>query len=108
MFTGKPFPVRNCTLFNQTSSSVEVACSAGFDGGLPQHFLLELTASNGGPVRLNQTSEQPFFFLSDLEPGITFRLAVYAVNAKGRSTPTFLEELMFKDAEKQTCKYDFN
>jgi hypothetical protein len=87
---------------------VEVACSAGFDGGLPQHFLLELTASNGGPVRLNQTSDLPFFFLSDLEPGITFRLAVYAVNAKGRSTATFLEELLFKDAEKQTGELNLN
>lgn len=39
---GKPHPPRNCTLWNQTAESVEVSCVAGFDGGLPQHFLLEV------------------------------------------------------------------
>ncbi|KAF4525670.1 hypothetical protein B566_EDAN010659, partial [Ephemera danica] len=85
---GKPFPVRNCTLFNHTSSSVEVACTAGFDGGLPQHFTLELEAQGlAHSPRLNVTADLPLFLLSDLEPGITFRIAVYAVNAKGRSAP---------------------
>lgn len=91
---GKPFPVRNCTFFNQTSSSVEVACTAGFDGGLPQHFALELVAVGGG-LRFNITSEQPFFVLADLEPGVTFQLAVYAINAKGRSQPAVLDEITF-------------
>ncbi|XP_065338452.1 nephrin-like isoform X2 [Cloeon dipterum] len=98
---GKPFPVRNCTFFNQTSSSVEVACTAGFDGGLPQHFALELVAVGGG-LRYNITSEQPFFVLADLEPGITFQLSVYAVNAKGRSQPTVLDEISFRDSDRHT------
>ncbi|XP_059476951.1 nephrin-like isoform X2 [Neocloeon triangulifer] len=98
---GKPFPVRNCTFFNQTTSSVEVACTAGFDGGLPQHFALELVAVGGG-LRYNITSDQPFFVLADLDPGVTFQLAVYAVNAKGRSQPTVLDEITFRDSDRHT------
>lgn len=43
---GKPHAPRNCTLWNQTSESVEVSCVAGFDGGLPQKFLLEVYSSD--------------------------------------------------------------
>ncbi|KAI8428394.1 hypothetical protein MSG28_002578 [Choristoneura fumiferana] len=39
---GKPHAPRNCSLWNQTAESVEVACLAGFDGGLPQTFLLQV------------------------------------------------------------------
>ena len=33
---GKPDPVHNCTVRNQTFSSLHVTCGKGFDGGLPQ------------------------------------------------------------------------
>lgn len=49
--TGKPHPPRNCTLWNQTADSVEVSCVAGFDGGLPQHFLLEVYSADGSRPR---------------------------------------------------------
>lgn len=102
-FSGKPFPVKNCTLSNQTSSSVEVFCLPGFDGGLPQHFLLELYSSNSAVPRFNITSyTEPYFFLDNLEPDVTFRIAVFAVNSKGRSHGVVLEEVTFRDAEKQT------
>jgi hypothetical protein len=105
-FAGKPFPVRNCTLSNQTSSSVEVSCQPGFDGGLPQYFLLELYSSDSGVPRYNLTSsDHPTFFLSNLEPDVTFRIAVFAVNSKGRSPGIVLEEVTFRDAEKRTGKW---
>ncbi|KAG5885941.1 hypothetical protein JTB14_027750 [Gonioctena quinquepunctata] len=100
---GKPFPVKNCTLTNQTSSSVEVFCLAGFDGGLPQHFLLELYTSNSAIPRFNMTSyTEPYFFLDNLEPDVTFRIAVFSINSKGRSHGVVLEEVTFRDAEKRT------
>ncbi|KAJ9597409.1 hypothetical protein L9F63_011730, partial [Diploptera punctata] len=100
---GKPFPVRNCTLSNQTSNSVEVSCQPGFDGGLPQYFLLELYSADSGVPRYNLTSsEHPTFFLANLEPDVTFRIAVFAVNSKGRSAGIVLEEVTFRDAEKRT------
>ncbi len=33
---GKPDPVHNCTVRNQTYNALFVACGRGFDGGLPQ------------------------------------------------------------------------
>nr|XP_023023742.1 nephrin-like [Leptinotarsa decemlineata] len=100
---GKPFPVKNCTLTNQTSSSVEVFCLPGFDGGLPQHFLLELYSTNSAIPRFNMTSfTEPYFFLDNLEPDVTFRIVVFSVNSKGRSHGVILEEVTFRDAEKRT------
>ncbi|XP_046401599.1 neural cell adhesion molecule 1-B-like [Ischnura elegans] len=163
---GKPFPVRNCTLFNQTSTSVEVSCIPGFDGGLPQRFLLELysqaegldeiipgvvvplhpaapdpddpdsdagaasfsTAAasateqhhdasrhpqpqprqpkpedgSGRPL-MSITADRPSFTLSDLEPDVSFRVAVFAVNSKGRSQAVVLDEVTFRDPEKRTA-----
>ncbi|XP_046402155.1 uncharacterized protein LOC124168089 [Ischnura elegans] len=165
---GKPFPVRNCTLFNQTSTSVEVSCIPGFDGGLPQRFLLELysqaegldeiipgvvvplhpaapdpdnpdsdvgaasfsTAAasateqhhdasrhpqpqprqpkpedgSGRPL-MSITADRPSFTLSDLEPDVSFRVAVFAVNSKGRSQAVVLDEVTFRDPEKRTASY---
>lgn len=95
--------MKNCSLSNQTSNSVEVACLAGFDGGLPQYFLLELYSTGSVNPRYNMTSQiEPYFFLDNLEPDITFRIVVFSVNAKGRSPGVVLEEVTFKDAEKRT------
>lgn len=38
----RPFGLQNCSVTNQTSDSMQVDCVEGFDGGLPQGFLLEL------------------------------------------------------------------
>lgn len=40
--TGRPFALQNCSVSNQSSDSLQVECEPGFDGGLPQQFLLEL------------------------------------------------------------------
>lgn len=40
--TGRPFALQNCSVSNQSSDSLQVECVEGFDGGLPQGFLLEL------------------------------------------------------------------
>ncbi|CAG9760494.1 unnamed protein product [Ceutorhynchus assimilis] len=95
---GKPFPVKNCTLTNQTSNSVEVYCQPGFDGGLPQHFLLELHTVNSLVPQYNVTSySEPYFFLEHLETDVTFKIMVFAVNSKGRSVAVILEEITLKE-----------
>lgn len=82
---------------------MEVTCLAGFDGGLPQHFLLELYSASSALPRYNMTSvNEPYFLLDNLEPDITFKIVVFAVNAKGRSHGVVLEEVTFRDAEKRT------
>lgn len=77
----------------------------GFDGGLPQHFLIELYTENSVTPRHNMTSyPEPYFVLDNLEPDVTFRITVFAVNPKGRSVGVVLEEVTFRDAEKRTGK----
>lgn len=48
---GLPAAVKNCTYSNQTQISVEIHCIAGYDGGLPQYFVLELVSVRTGRVR---------------------------------------------------------
>lgn len=81
---------------------------AGFDGGLPQQFVLELYTANSAVPRYNITSSyEPYFYLDNLEPDVTFRIVVFAVNAKGRSQGVVLEEVTFRDAEKRTGQINF-
>lgn len=88
---------------NATNGGIEVVCSAGEDGGLPQSFVLEVsdisisfeppsvtTLSDQGERTLplyRVLGEAPVFRLHSLQPGRDYQLIVYAVNAKGRSDP---------------------
>ncbi|XP_023245527.1 synaptogenesis protein syg-2 [Copidosoma floridanum] len=107
---GKPFPVRNCSLANQTYTSVEVRCIAGYDGGLPQEFVLEVYHGDLDSLAslrslYNVTAkEEPFFELSGLKASVDAgtHVVVYAINAKGRSQPIVLSEVTFRDAERRT------
>lgn len=112
LVSGKPFPVRNCTLANQTYTSVEVKCVAGYDGGLPQKFILEVYhgdvdfLSSSQPLYNVSNADEPSFSLAGLEASVEagVHVAVYAVNAKGRSQPVILSEVTYRDAEKRTGK----
>lgn len=112
LVSGKPFPVRNCTLANQTYTSVEVKCVAGYDGGLPQKFILEVYhgdvdfLSSSQPLYNVSNVDEPNFSLAGLEASVEagVHVAVYAVNAKGRSQPVILSEVTYRDAEKRTGK----
>ncbi|XP_066996911.2 uncharacterized protein [Anabrus simplex] len=108
----RPGTLRNCTLHaatNQSSDALDVECVAGYDGGLPQTFHLEAYESRTMRLRLNVTSvhpDVPFFRLelADLLPAHTptLHIVLYAVNQKGRSEVTVLEDIALKDAEKRT------
>uniref|UniRef100_A0A2A4JNM7 Ig-like domain-containing protein n=1 Tax=Heliothis virescens TaxID=7102 RepID=A0A2A4JNM7_HELVI len=98
---GKPHAPRNCTLWNQTADSVEVSCVAGFDGGLPQRFLLEVYSDSAVP-RVNLSSEEPSWTVRGLEWDVRFRLVALAYNSKGRSPPARLDDVLFRDPEKRT------
>ncbi|KAL3285807.1 hypothetical protein HHI36_000329 [Cryptolaemus montrouzieri] len=110
----KPGPPTNCTLrapVNRSSEILDVECRPGYDGGLPQSFLLEAFDANNMKLRLNLTSssqEFPLFRLdlSDLPPWDgsppALRLVIYAQNAKGKGEKVVLEDIMLNDAEKRT------
>ncbi|CAH1393936.1 unnamed protein product [Nezara viridula] len=97
---GKPYPVRNCTIGNETSNSLVVTCQAGSDGGLPQYFFLEVYV--GEFKRINLTaSELPYFQISELQPEISYTFLIYSVNSKGRSSPTSIGDVVLKDFDKR-------
>jgi len=95
---------------------VEVKCVPGYDGGLPQRFVLEvyhgdvdfLTSSQ--PLYNVSNLDEPTFALAGLEASVEagVHVAVYAVNAKGRSQPVTLSEVTYRDAEKRTGEYDID
>ena len=91
-------------------------CIPGSDGGLPQHFLLEVRSpfrdteplqtrqilqtpqsdqASGGeaPPIYQERNPQPVFQLHDLMPGIDYTVSVYAENKQGRSEPILLENI---------------
>lgn len=95
---------------------MEVECRAGYDGGLPQRFILEAYDPFTMRLRLNLSSsnaDYPLFRveLGELLPlggdGIppTLRIVVFAQNAKGKSEKFVLEDITLNDAEKRTGEY---
>lgn len=55
-------------------------------------------------LRLNATTQKtpPMFYAEGLEPGISYRILLYAINAKGRSDPTVIDAITFKGVAKYT------
>ncbi|XP_055600251.1 nephrin-like [Uranotaenia lowii] len=89
-----PSPVSNCTLYNRTQQFAEIQCAPGYDGGLPQMFMLELVSKRTGTRRFNFSNKhEPYFMLEQLQKLATMMTqennslscVVYAVNQKGAS-----------------------
>lgn len=86
----------------------------GYDGGLPQKFVLEVYhgdidyLASSQPLYNVSNPDEPAFALAGLEASVEagVHVAVYAVNAKGRSQPVILSEVTYRDAEKRTGKYE--
>nr|XP_027225534.1 uncharacterized protein LOC113817663 [Penaeus vannamei] len=81
---------------------IEVECTAGFDGGLPQTFFMEVYDSSTSALHRNLSSSEPVFVLTSLRPGLAFLMVTYAANSKGRSASFKLETFTLKVAEKRT------
>ncbi|XP_059218183.1 protein turtle homolog A [Stomoxys calcitrans] len=103
---GRPFPLQNCSITNQSADSIQVDCIEGFDGGLPQSFMLELVELNNlrlaRNITLQHTSSPVTFFIDNLDPSATYRMIIFAVNAKGRSEPIIIDDINFKGVAKFT------
>jgi len=87
---GRPDTVHNCSVANHTSDSFFVHCTEGFNGGLPQSFILELYESLSTKLKTNVSSHVPVFAVSGLEPGLSYTAHIYAFNNKGRSEPAMV------------------
>lgn len=80
-----------------------VRCLEAYDGGLPiQSYHVEVVSDeNEGLVVLNKTvavaaGTGPTIEVAGLAAGRSYRLFLYAVNAKGRSEPAILEPVTLK------------
>ena len=82
---GPPDAVKNCSVTNQTEDALKIDCQEGYDGGLSQHFIMEVRDSTIQRLRSNVTNAWPSFTAKGLSPGGTYVAVVYAANSKGRS-----------------------
>lgn len=93
--------VHNCTTSNTSTNSFSVRCAEGFNGGLPQSFLLEVRESNSQELRANLTSPVPRFSVTHLESGALYQACIYAYNDKGRSEAMVVQAGTLRLPEKQ-------
>ncbi|XP_020279947.1 nephrin-like isoform X2 [Pseudomyrmex gracilis] len=98
---GRPDMVHNCTTSNTSTNSFSVRCAEGFNGGLPQSFLLEVRESNSQELRANMTSMVPRFSVTHLESGALYQACIYAYNDKGRSEAMVVQAGTLRLPEKQ-------
>lgn len=54
------------------------------------------------------TSSPVTFFIDNLDPLATYRMIIFAVNAKGRSEPIIIDDINFKGVAKYTGKYSIS
>ncbi|KAI4492963.1 hypothetical protein M0802_009800 [Mischocyttarus mexicanus] len=88
----RPYPLQNCTAYNQSGTLIRISCVEGYDGGLPQKFIAIVEKE-----RFESLS--PYWELQLHKP-TTVRL--YAVNVKGSSDPVIMEEVALKGVAKFT------
>ncbi|XP_044729672.1 protein turtle-like [Chrysoperla carnea] len=99
---GRPDQVHNCSIAYISMTSFAVRCNEGFNGGLPQSFMLEVRESHTQEMRANMTSPVARFNVTNgLEPGAHYQAAVYAYNPKGKAEPVILQAATLRLPEKQ-------
>ncbi|KAL2714019.1 nephrin-like [Vespula squamosa] len=89
---GRPYPLQNCTAYNQSDSGIKISCVEGYDGGLPQKFVAIVDKERF-------ESLNPFWELKLRKPTT---VALYAVNVKGSSDPVIMEGVALKGVAKYT------
>ena len=101
---GKPDPVNNCSVNNQSHSSFHLNCQPGFDGGLPQTFIMEVRDMQDGFMVSNVSSQTPSFSVNGLQSGKSFSVQLFSANSKGQSEKVILQAftLEAKEAEIKT------
>ncbi|XP_068229304.1 nephrin-like [Palaemon carinicauda] len=90
---GPPEEVSDCIVENITTHSCSISCTAGFNGGLPQSFLLQiwlLMPQKRHEIIVNYSSSSPNFFVQTLSPGKEYEALVIAFNSRGAAMPVTL------------------
>lgn len=98
---GPPERVANCVLVNLTVGTLEVGCTPGNDGGLPQYFVARVYTSPTHILLATLQEQEPRFHVEGLTPGQDYLITITAVNAKGASEPEEIDAIRLKVAEKR-------
>ena len=88
-----PDMVSNCSArYSATTEGVTVTCIAGWDGGLPQKFTLEVRKHSKDGEILNRLHNKmiPFFTVTDLQPGTNYVFRILSLNSEGASLPMLI------------------
>ncbi|XP_068619404.1 nephrin-like [Battus philenor] len=99
----RPSALQNCSIVNQSSDSLSVECTEGFDGGLPQIFFMEVLELPSLMVRANVSSNfTPSFEVLGVNSRVSYMLNLYSGNAKGRSQVVTLYTTALRPPDKYT------
>ncbi|XP_037871099.1 hemicentin-1 isoform X1 [Bombyx mori] len=79
----RPDQPTNCTVYNLTDDSLDLACIAGYEGGLRCVYVLEVWTNEG--LLVNVSNGAALWNLRRLGAARLLRLVVYAANSRGRS-----------------------
>lgn len=104
LHTGPPESLQNCTVVNHTENTIQVECTEGYNGGLPQVFTIEVYDIEKGKLRSNVTLPTPSFLIQGLPSSTTLHLIIYPSNAEGRGPTYILSATTLQKAEKLTGK----
>lgn len=87
----KPQNVKNCSIEKENHEMIHVQCIKGDDGGLAQHFVMEVYYENQDILVRNISAlHSPEFRVQSLPAETTYMLIIYAVNQRGKSPPAGL------------------
>lgn len=95
MDAGKPYPLQNCTAYNNSDTRIRISCVEGFDGGLPQKFVAVIDDQRWEAI-------SPSWELEIRKPTT---VTLYAVNIKGTSEPVIMHDIALKGVAKFTGNY---
>lgn len=125
---GPPSALGGCSVTNKTTTSLTVECVPGDNGGSTQHFYANVYETDGNEFtelnspmiddglrmtnsKVNLTSEtRPIFYLTELNPGTTYMIELFAGNARGQGDMSRLSvtTLYTKNTKLSKCCLDEN
>ncbi|XP_036342724.1 uncharacterized protein LOC118752004, partial [Rhagoletis pomonella] len=84
-----PEPVKNCTAYNATANSIQIQCMPGYDGGIPQHFHVQVKDELTNQILYNTSYKYADFTVKRLPSDSVFVIRITAVNAQGPSKSAY-------------------
>ena len=83
-----------------TTASFHIACIAGFNGGLPQNFTIEVIENDTEEVVVyTAKATDPFFSVINLKDSTDYRVYITPFNMKGKGQPQIKNTIVRTNTE---------